>query len=334
GLHPTGTWGVVGCALAVACASGKKPQDLVQILNIASSFALSPYVKNSFVGKNVAATFAGVTNYLGLLANLFFDSGIRADESSFKMTFSRFVSDDFEPDLLYDNLGKEYAIAENYFKPYPTCRFTHPSLDALKAILEREQVNPEDVARVKVWSFRAAVHTSSSPPSNAEAMRFSTPYLVAVMLVYGNINLGIMNFPAASSGVSIGNHLNRPKGRGIKPLSASGGLKDELIEDHKIKDLAARVEMIHSREYERMLPRHNPARVTVQLKDGREFTHETLNCRGDPLNPLTGEEVSQKFLSLAGPVIGDKRAEQFLEKLKNLESEKHIQELTALLRPA
>jgi len=33
-----------------------------------------------------------------------------------------------------------------------------------------------------------------------------------------------MNFPAASSGASIGNHLNRPKGRGIKPLSASGGL--------------------------------------------------------------------------------------------------------------
>jgi len=29
-----------------------------------------------------------------------------------------------------------------------------------------------------------------------------------------------MNFPAASSGVSIGKHLNRPKGRGIKPLSA------------------------------------------------------------------------------------------------------------------
>jgi len=33
-----------------------------------------------------------------------------------------------------------------------------------------------------------------------------------------------MNYPAASSGVSVGNHLNRPKGRGIKPLSARGGL--------------------------------------------------------------------------------------------------------------
>ena len=41
----------------------------------------------------------------------------------------------------------------------------------------------------------------------------------------GTKNIPIaMNFPAASSGVSVGNHLNRPKGRGIKPLSASGGL--------------------------------------------------------------------------------------------------------------
>jgi len=33
-----------------------------------------------------------------------------------------------------------------------------------------------------------------------------------------------MNDPAASNGVSIGNYY-RPKGRGIKPLSAEGGLK-------------------------------------------------------------------------------------------------------------
>ena len=61
---------------------------------------------------------------------------------------------------------------------------------------------------------------------------------------------------------------------------------------------------------------------------GSSLEYEEGNSRamGHPLNPLTGEEVSQKFLSLAGPVIGDKRAEQFLEKLKNLESEKHIQE--------
>jgi len=32
-----------------------------------------------------------------------------------------------------------------------------------------------------------------------------------------------MNYPAASNGVSIGNYY-RPKGRGIKPLSAEGGL--------------------------------------------------------------------------------------------------------------
>jgi len=34
----------------------------------------------------------------------------------------------------------------------------------------------------------------------------------------------LMNYPAASNGVSSGNYY-RPKGRGIKPLSAEGGLK-------------------------------------------------------------------------------------------------------------
>jgi len=46
------------------------------------------------------------------------------------------------------------------------------------------------------------------------------------------VNGKLLNFPAASSGVSIGNHLNRPKGRGIKPLSASGGLKNTSFCKH------------------------------------------------------------------------------------------------------
>ena len=37
-----------------------------------------------------------------------------------------------------------------------------------------------------------------------------------------------MNYPAASNGVSSGNYY-RPKGRGIKPLSAEGGLKNKRI---------------------------------------------------------------------------------------------------------
>ncbi len=301
GLHPTGTWGVVGCALGIGCIYKRSPESLAEIANIASSYALSPYVKNSFAGKNVSSTFAGITNYLGLLSNIFFASGIRAEPSSFKITFSQFVSENFDPALLCENLGKEYAIRENYFKPYPTCRFTHPTLDALKAILEKEQINLDDIHHIKVWSFKAAVHTSSSTPINIEAMRFSTPYLVAAMLLQGKIDLET--------------------------------LRNEVLEDKRITDLASKVEMIYSPEYESFRPGQNPAKIAIQMKDGREFTHEVLNCWGDPLNPMSKEAVSEKFLCLAGPVIGGTRANQFLDKLNNLESENHVQPLVAFLQP-
>lgn len=302
GLHPTGTWGVVGCALGTGCVYGKNPEALAEIANIASSFALTPYVKNSFAGKNVATTFAGLTNYLGLLANLFFDSGIRADPGSLNMAFSQVVSDKFDPESLNEDLGKAYAIAENYFKPYPTCRFTHPSLDALETILAKKKINPDEVDCIKVSSFKAAVHTSSKPPANAEAMRFSTPYLVAVMLLHGKIEIGT--------------------------------LTDDLLQDPRVDRLAGKVEMIYSSEYERSRPERNSASVTVRLKDGRELTHEVLYCRGDPLNPMSGKAVSDKFLSLAGPVLGTDRAERFLEKFNKLESGDHMQPLIASLRHA
>ncbi len=302
GLHPTGTWGVVGCALGAGCAYGRDPEALAEIANIAASFALSPYIKNSFAGKNVASTFAGLTNYLGLLANLFFDSGIRADPGSLNMAFSQVVSDKFDPELLCDDLGKAYAIAENYFKPYPTCRFTHPSLDALETILEKEEIDADEVDRVKIWSFKAAVHTSSKPPANAEAMRFSTPYLVAAMLLHGEIELGT--------------------------------LTDGLLQEPRLKRLVDKVEMLYSPEYEKSRPEQNPARVTLRLKNGREFTHEVLYCRGDPLNPLSGEAVAAKFLSLASPVTGRERAEGFLRKFNNPGTDEHTRSLIPLLRRA
>jgi 2-methylcitrate dehydratase PrpD len=300
GLHPTGTWGVVGSALGVGCLRQRKAKDLLEIANIASSYAISPFVKNSFVGKNVASTFAGFANQAGYLANLFFDKGIRADEDCFQMSFSQFLSDRFTPDVLLSKLGEEYAIAENYFKPYPTCRFTQPCLDALRAILRDTTIRAEDVVGVKVWSFRAAVHTSSKPPANVEAMRFSTPYLLAAMLLRGVIDLEV--------------------------------LKDDLLGDPALKDLAGRVEMILSEEYEAMRPMRNPAKVSVQLRDGRNLSREVMNGLGDPLEPMPEKAIFDKFLSLAGPVIGPDAAKEFMGGVQGLDSVKNVQSLFSFLR--
>jgi 2-methylcitrate dehydratase PrpD len=300
GLHPTGTWGAVGSALGVGCLRRRSAKNLQEIANIASSYAISPFVKNSFVGKNVASTFAGFANQAGYLANFFFERGIRADEGCLQMSFSQFLSDRFDPEVLVSKLGEEYAIVENYFKPYPTCRFTQPSLDALRAILLETKIPADDILGVKVWSFRAAVHTSPRPPENVEAMRFSTPYLVAAMLLHGDIDLEI--------------------------------LRKNILVDPALNELAGKVEMILSEEYEGMRPTRNPAKVSIQLKNGQNLTREVIDCMGDPQKPMQEEAIFAKFMSLAGPVIGQAAAQEFMGEVRALESVKNVQTLFSLLR--
>jgi 2-methylcitrate dehydratase PrpD len=301
GLHPTGTWGVVGSALGVGSGRHKGAEALEQIGNIAASYAFSPYVKNSFVGRNVASTFAGLVSQAALLANLFFETGFRADEGCLEMTFSQFVSERFDPQILVAGLGEQYAIAENYFKPYPTCRFTHPALDALEEILREERISSEEIARISVTSFRASVHTASKPPANVEAMRFSVPFLIAARLSRGPINLR--------------------------------ALDHEVVHDPQVRALAGRVEMSFSPEYEQMRPERNPAKVTVFLADGRTLTREVMDCLGDPLKPMTQEALVRKFLDLGTPVLGKNRAKDFVEKFQTLEFVDNVRPLMRMLRP-
>jgi 2-methylcitrate dehydratase PrpD len=300
GLHPTGTWGTVGSAAGVACAGGKSGEALFDIANLAASFAFSAYVKNSFVGKSAACTFAGVANLSGFLAALQYDAGIRADEKCLEMTFSRFLSERFDERRLVEALGQQFAITQNYFKPYPTCRFNHSALDALGAILETTPIRPEEITRVSVTSFKAAVHGGSDLPPNAEAMRFSTPYLLAVMIRYGRVDLRTLGH--------------------------------RVLEDPVVQKLAGKVEMAFSSEYEGLRPGRSPARVTVHLRDGRELTHEVMNALGDPLAPMPDRSVFEKFLFLSTPVIGRERAEEGLERVKRLDKEQNVRSVLSLLR--
>ncbi len=302
GMHPTGSWGTVGAALGAGRVLHRTADELVEVANIAASFAISPYVKNSFAGMNVASTFAGVTNYFGVLSNVLYDSGFRADAGSFKMTFSRFVSDRLTDASLDEALGERYFIASNYFKPYPSCRFCHSPIDALKGILGETPLKPEDVEAIRVGTFQAGMHCDTKRPPNAEAIRFSTPYQMAILIVHGDITLEIMRHVSAG--------------------------------DPVLKALAGKVEMEMVSRYEDLRPGQNPTRVTVRLHDGRELSREVMNAKGDALDPMSEADLRAKFVSLAAPMIGRAASDAFLDRCVRLEEDNRIGELLSLLAAA
>jgi 2-methylcitrate dehydratase PrpD len=71
--------------------------------------------------------------------------------------------------------------------------------------------------------------------------------------------------------------------------------------------------------------------VEVQLTDGRDISHRTVAVRGTPENPMETEEVETKARGLMAPVLGEKRAQDLIEAIADLERVGNIRDLRPLL---
>jgi 2-methylcitrate dehydratase PrpD len=189
GFHPNGTWGTVGAAAAVAKISGMKAHEIFEVANIASSFGITSYTGNSLHGNNLSQMYAAMSNYFGILSCHLFRSGFLSSPENLKVTFGQLVSEGLKEERLAKSLGEGYFIERNYFKMYPTCRFTHSALDAFRAALQKEPVKVEQIRRIDVYTFKWALLMENPEPENRDAMRFSIPHLLALSLATGSLNL-------------------------------------------------------------------------------------------------------------------------------------------------
>jgi 2-methylcitrate dehydratase PrpD len=67
-------------------------------------------------------------------------------------------------------------------------------------------------------------------------------------------------------------------------------------------------------------PAQRAARVSIELVDGRSEEYLQPTRKGDPDMPLSDQELNDKFIELAGPVLGAK-AKSTLERLWQLEAQ-------------
>jgi 2-methylcitrate dehydratase PrpD len=143
---------------------------------------------------------------------------------------------------------------------------------------------------------------SDTVPASMLAAKFSIPYAVAAALVLGRADVGAFAEPA--------------------------------LTDPRIRSLAARVEV---RVDPAMSPRRTDyptAVVEVVLRDGRTRSASTTVVRGDFEDPVSAEEIVEKFLSLAAGALGAARAREVARVVEETERLEDVRDLTALLAPA
>ena len=300
-MHPHGTWGTVGAALAVAKLEQASAAQAVETINIASSFGLSTSRRTMLEGGTVRNSYAGFSNQLGLMAWELQASGFVGEADGIGTVYGTVIADNFRPEEMVLELGERWEIARNYFKRHAACRYTHGALDALSEIVRKAggNIDPAAIREVEVDTYVWAAQLDSVEPKNMLAAKFSLPFALATFIVNGAASVPAFREEAQANAVA--------------------------------RDLARRVTVREDASLTAMLPGLRPARVRVHLFDGKTLSAEVLTNKGDTEDPYSPDEVRDKFRELVEPVWDREHAARLLAQIEGIDRTTDIRGLTSLL---
>lgn len=296
-MHPHGTWGTVGAAVAVAKLAGADAGQVRETINVASSLGLATSRQTMLQGGTVRNSFAGFSGQLGIMAWQMVESGFTGEADGLGTIWGTVISTDWKPEEMTKDLGTRWEIARNYFKRHACCRYNHGTLDALAMIVDqRGRLAPDEVQSVRVETYSLAAQLQDTSPKNTLAGKFSVPFAVASTLING------------SSGVE--------------------SFTWDKVRDARIQAFADKVEVVEDPALTALMPDFRPARVIVTLTDGTVLEAETKTNRGDTEDPYDDSELDRKYAELTRLVWPDAVARGIYEDCFRLEALDDINALT------
>ena len=105
----------------------------------------------------------------------------------------------------------------------------------------------------------------------------------------------------------------------------------ERMHDPQVLELKKRVELVADPELTKIFPAVRSAIVEITTVDGGEFKILVDRMPGAPYNPLSTQDLDEKFFSLSIPVLGEQRSQTVATTVRNLENLTDVATLTSLL---
>lgn len=195
----------------------------------------------------------------------------------------------------WQDLGTRWLILEQYFKPYPVCRWAQPATQAALSLTRTHNISHDDIERMEIHSFSQACALAARAPENTEQAQYSLPFPVAASLVFGKL--------------------------GASEVSG------ENLKNADVLRLSKSMKLIEHEPYNEAFPEQRYAHVVIELKDGTRHTSQRHTARGDPENPLEMNEICEKFHTFADPVIGTARADTIKTIILNMGEGSHPADL-------
>lgn len=271
--HTTGTVGTFGAAAAAATVLGLDSGQCAHAL--ATSGTLAAGLQQAFRSHSMSKPLhAGHAAETGLMAALAAACGVTGTLDILEGPRGFGAAMSHSPDFarVLDDAGA-FNIRHMTVKNYSACGHTFAAIDAVRELRATHKLVAAEVEHIEIATYAKALEVAGNPdPRSAFEAQFSLQYCVAVALVTGSAR-----------------------------LEAFTG---ERLRDGDVRSLLKRTRVSVDPQADAVYPRQRAATVSIRTTDGRRLSLHAPTRKGDPDNPLSDAELSDKFMELVAPVTG------------------------------
>jgi 2-methylcitrate dehydratase PrpD len=294
-FHPSAVYGHFGAAAVTGHLLGLDRKQFVNALGLAGINAggLMAWVEDPT--EDSRPYVIGMAAHCGVLAAILAEMGMGGPPGiadDGKYTIYDAFSGAMRLEEVTRGLGEVFWITHHSgFKLYPCCGDIHSGLDALLKVMADNSLEPEEISTIVHHVHPSRAKVIDDNPLKSHCAQ----YIMAVAAVH----------------------------REVPP--------DAIVSDYRFTDPRVRSLSLRTRLTSDHAVDAGSAIVEVQTRDGRLFRETVRHRRGHEENPLTRDEIEEKFLRLATSRIRPDRAELVLALVNDLECLKDTARLMELL---
>ncbi len=302
GFHPTALFGGFGATTTAAKLFDLPAETIVEAWGLMLSMAGgSMQFSQDPHGTVVKRLHGGYGAHNGTMAAQLASLGIAGPAQAFDGTYGllKLFSGDADPTRLDRPADAPYEIHRISFKPYPSCRLFHSTIDALREVTDDFSAANDDIEKIVVGG--PAIFESQHMmyrPTSMMAAQYSLPFVLGAALVAGPYK--------------------------------EDAFAEANLGDRNVLDLCDRVSAVVDDKLDKAFPAHFGSWVEVTYKGGETRQKEVLDSYGTPANPMDDAALLEKFTGLVTGARPDFPVDQVDAMVRALPAADTVAPLTAL----
>jgi 2-methylcitrate dehydratase PrpD len=258
--HTSGAWNCIGVAGVTARIKGLSSEQTWEALGCAEFYGPRSQMMRCIDHPTMIKDGSGWGAMAGISSALLANAGFTGAPA---ITLS-----DPQVQSIWSDIGQRWYILEQYFKAYPVCRWAQPAVEAVRQLLVHPKFDVSQIREVHIYSFHEATRLHIVQPKTTEQAQYSLPFSVASALMEDVIT------PQAIA------------------ESKSGLFNPDR------QTLSAKVITHEIDCYNDAFPAERWAHARIIMNNGNEFISDPTVARGNPENPLSRDELIEKYNTL------------------------------------